>query len=102
MIALIGGHSVDDAVGTDFVGIVSQNGHAGVGFGIDPAGRVSQVLPAECIQQRHHGGHHAGDDRFIDLARSVYKTNDGRAEVKRQINRLLDSELVEEKSYESY
>ena len=41
-------------------------------------------------------------DRFIDLARSVYKTNDRRAEVKRKINRLLDSELVEEKSYESY
>lgn len=39
---------------------------------------------------------------FIDLARSVYKTNDKRAEVKRQINRLLDSELIEEKSYESY
>ena len=41
-------------------------------------------------------------DRFINLARSVYKTNDIRAEVKRKINRLLDSELVEEKSYESY
>lgn len=41
-------------------------------------------------------------DNFIALARSVYKTNDRRAEVKRQINRLLDSELVEEKSYESY
>jgi hypothetical protein len=36
---------------------------------------------------------------FIRLARSVYVTNDERARLKREINRLLDSELVEEKSY---
>lgn len=36
---------------------------------------------------------------FIDLARSVYRMNDRRAAIKREINRLLDSELVEEKSY---
>jgi len=41
-------------------------------------------------------------ERFIELARSVYKTNDRRAELKYQINRLLGSELVEEKSYEAY
>lgn len=40
--------------------------------------------------------------RFVELARSVYKTNDRRAEMKYRINMLLDSELVEEKSYESY
>ncbi len=40
--------------------------------------------------------------RFVELARSVYKTNDRRAELKYRINMLLDSELVEEKSYESY
>ncbi len=40
--------------------------------------------------------------RFIELARSVYKTNDRRAELKRQINDLLGSELIEEKSYEAY
>ncbi len=39
---------------------------------------------------------------FIELARSVYKTNDKRAELKLRINRLLGSELVEEKSYEAY
>ena len=37
--------------------------------------------------------------RFVALARSVYQTNDTRAAVKREINLLLDSELVEEKSY---
>lgn len=39
------------------------------------------------------------DAGFVALARSVYKTNDERAALKRRINALLDSELVEEKSY---
>mgnify|MGYP001807118699 CR=1 FL=1 len=37
--------------------------------------------------------------RFVDLARSVYKKNDERAAIKREINRCLGSALVEEKSY---
>jgi len=40
--------------------------------------------------------------RFIELARSVYMTNDQRAAVKRQINDLSGSRLVEEKSYAAY
>jgi hypothetical protein len=44
----------------------------------------------------------AFDDKFIAVARSVYRTNDRRAEIKRQINELLSSKLVEEKSYASY
>ncbi|MGH7136982.1 MAG: DUF6165 family protein, partial [Pirellulales bacterium] len=40
--------------------------------------------------------------RFIELARSVYRQNDRRAAVKRRINELLGSRLVEEKSYEQY
>jgi hypothetical protein len=42
------------------------------------------------------------DAEFIELARSVYKRNDERALIKRQINNIFDSELVEEKSYENY
>jgi hypothetical protein len=42
------------------------------------------------------------DDGFIALARSVYRKNDERAAIKRQINDLLGSEIVEEKSYRSY
>lgn len=42
------------------------------------------------------------DAGFIALARSVYQRNDERAAIKRQINTLLSSELVEEKSYRSY
>jgi hypothetical protein len=36
------------------------------------------------------------------LARSVYRTNDQRAELKRQINQLLGSQLIEEKDYVPY
>ena len=42
------------------------------------------------------------DQTFIDLARSVYYTNDERAKVKNDINRTFGSELVEVKSYEEY
>lgn len=42
------------------------------------------------------------DDQFIELARSVYLTNDERAAVKREINLKYGSELVEEKSYTPY
>ena len=41
-------------------------------------------------------------ESFIELARSVYQTNDLRAELKYRINTLLGSELIEEKSYEDY
>jgi hypothetical protein len=36
---------------------------------------------------------------FIELARQVYKTNDRRAALKREINSLCNSAIVEEKSY---
>ena len=42
------------------------------------------------------------DQKFIDLARSVYFTNDERAKVKNDINKKFGSELVEVKSYEEY
>lgn len=39
---------------------------------------------------------------FIEVARSVYFTNDLRSEVKRKINEKTNSTLIEEKSYEDY
>jgi Family of unknown function (DUF6165) len=42
------------------------------------------------------------DARFIELARAVYFTNDERARIKRVLNGLLGSLLVEEKSYADY
>jgi hypothetical protein len=50
----------------------------------------------DCERRRDFG------ERFITLARSVYQTNDRRAAVKRQIDELMGSEIVEEKSYASY
>ena len=39
---------------------------------------------------------------FVALARAVYHTNDRRAALKRQVNDLMGSDLVEEKSYAPY
>ena len=50
----------------------------------------------ECERQADFG------ERFVELARAVYHRNDERAAIKRQINDLCGSELVEEKSYAAY
>ena len=50
----------------------------------------------ECERAKDFGG------RFVELARSVYRNNDRRAALKRRINELLGSRLVEEKSYAPY
>lgn len=39
---------------------------------------------------------------FLDTARAIYRTNDERAAVKREINLYLGSNIVEEKSYAKY
>ncbi len=50
----------------------------------------------QCEQRQDFGS------RFVELARSVYQLNDQRARLKRQINTVCGSALVEEKSYASY
>jgi hypothetical protein len=40
--------------------------------------------------------------RFVELARAVYITNDKRAALKKAINLLVGSAIVEEKSYKAY
>ena len=42
------------------------------------------------------------DERFIELARQVYFTNDGRSQVKKELNLHLGSLIIEEKSYQDY
>ena len=42
------------------------------------------------------------DNTFIELARSVYFKNDKRAEIKKSINQLFNSEIIEEKFYSDY
>jgi hypothetical protein len=50
----------------------------------------------DCERTKDFGPH------FIALARDVYRTNDRRAALKRAIDELLGSDIVEEKSYSSY
>lgn len=50
----------------------------------------------DCERRRDFGPH------FVDLARSVYISNDERAALKRKINELAGSALTEEKSYATY
>lgn len=42
------------------------------------------------------------DERFIELARAVYFTNDRRSDVKKKLNLHLGSQIIEEKSYQDY
>ena len=41
-------------------------------------------------------------EKFVELARAVYFTNDERAAIKKRVNTLLGSTIVEEKSYQQY
>ena len=50
----------------------------------------------DCERENNFG------EEFIELARSVYRQNDKRADIKMQINKALGSILVEEKSYQPY
>jgi hypothetical protein len=56
------------------------------------------------IEDRIRGKEAAGlfDADFVALARSIYQRNDERAALKKDLNRQLASELVEEKSYKPY
>lgn len=51
---------------------------------------------------RDHERNRTFGESFIALARSVYRTNDRRAAIKRKINDSLNSAIVEEKSYQAY
>ena len=61
--------------------------------------RVNEALweIEDAIREQEAAG--AFGATFVTLARSVYRTNDERAAIKRAINAALGSELVEEKSY---
>lgn len=64
--------------------------------------RINELLwGVEDAIRECEGGKQFGT-KFIDLARSVYRYNDQRALLKKQLNELVGSELVEEKSYASY
>ena len=64
--------------------------------------RVNEALWDIADKIRDKEAAKAFDAAFIEMARSVYVTNDQRAALKRRINQLLASELVEEKGYAAY
>ena len=77
------------------------------GVSLDPAleaqllevnGQLWEIEDAIRDQERQR----CFEQAFIDLARAVYRTNDRRAELKRQINERYGSTLIEQKSYSLY
>ena len=56
------------------------------------------------VEDEVRGVEQSGDfgERFIKLARSVYRLNDQRSVLKRRINEVTGSAIVEEKSYPAY
>lgn len=49
-----------------------------------------------CEKEKRFGGY------FVELARSVYQTNDKRFDIKKEINLKTSSNFIEEKSYQQY
>lgn len=71
----------------------------------DVVGRLAEVNVAlwdvedeirDCERRKDFG------PRFIELARSVYRLNDERGDLKRRVNLLLGASIVEEKQYAAY
>lgn len=61
----------------------------------------TQLWEVEDALRAHERAQNFGAS-FVELARSVYHLNDQRADLKKQVNALSQSSLVEEKSYEPY
>jgi hypothetical protein len=76
--------------------------HTGVEPLVDALRRVNETLWNIEDAIREEDARARFGEKFIQLAQSVYRHNDERAAIKRQINVLLQSELVEEKSYASF
>ncbi len=62
--------------------------------------RVNEALWDIEEEIRVHEARGVFDERFVQLARSVYVTNDERARIKRAVNEAVGSLHVEEKSYD--
>ena len=103
---------IDDPQKLENIGRELQALRGAIGDSTSPGGHLQELIDELRrtnetlweIEDEIRGCERSRDfsDRFIELARSVYRTNDKRAELKLKINRLLGSELIEEKSYEAY
>ena len=81
-----------------------ESGAAAVDLGTEEANltRVNEALWDIEDDIRDEERAHRFGQKFIELARAVYVTNDERAAIKKRINLLLGSSIVEEKSYKQY
>ena len=81
-----------------------DSGAAGVDLGTEEANltQVNELLWAVEDDIRDEERAQRFEEKFIELARAVYVTNDERAAIKKRINTLLGSTIVEEKSYQQY
>ena len=81
-----------------------DSGAAAVDLGDDEGEltRVNEMLWVVEDEIRDEEHAQRFEQKFIELARSVYVTNDERAAIKRRINSKLGSSIVEEKSYKPY
>jgi hypothetical protein len=80
------------------------SGAASVDLGNDEAEltRVNEMLWVIEDEIRDEERAQRFGERFIELARAVYVTNDERAAIKKRVNTKLGSTIVEEKSYKPY
>jgi hypothetical protein len=81
-----------------------DSGAAGVNLGTAEADltRVNEKLWVIEDEIRDEERAKRFTEKFIELARAVYFTNDERAAIKKRVNTLLGSSIVEEKSYQQY
>jgi hypothetical protein len=81
----------------DDAGLIEKFSHE-----IQELTKINQILWDIEDNIREKELHKQFDSEFIELARSVYVTNDKRFEVKRKINEMSNSSFKEEKSYAKY
>lgn len=66
---------------------------------LDSLKKVNVALWDVEVRLREHEARQDFGAEFVELARSVYRLNDERARIKRDINRETGSEIIEEKEY---
>jgi hypothetical protein len=64
--------------------------------------KINEVIWILEDEVRNHERRRDFGPGFVSLARSIYKANDRRSVLKRQINDLMGSNIIEEKSYSQY
>jgi len=85
-----------------FLDVVGYESNVTVNFSVKELQSVNEKLWVIEDKLRDKEKLKEFDDEFIQLARGVYFTNDERARIKKNLNEVTNSKLVEEKSYQKY